>query len=159
MAKSLLRTDEEISEIYNRNKDTIYRVCFAYMKNYADTEDAVQETFIKLINKAPVFESREHEKAWLIRTASNFCKSALRSPRREHTDIDELVNIRSQDKTETDEVLDAVLHLPEKYKTVVYLYYYEGYSGVEISRMLRKPQSTVRTYLKNARLLLKDALN
>lgn len=159
MKKSLLRTDEEITEIYNRNVNTVYKVCFAYMKTPADAEDAVQETFLRLMRSGPVFESREHEKAWLIRTASNFCKSALRSPRRTHADMDALETIRARDKTETDEVLDAVLRLPEKYKTVVFLYYYEGYSGVEISRMLRAPQSTVRTYLKNAKKLLKDALN
>lgn len=74
MSKSLLRTDKEIAEIYKRHSKTVYRVCFAYMKNPADTEDAVQDTFFQLIKSGPAFESEEHEKAWLIRTATNICK-------------------------------------------------------------------------------------
>lgn len=71
MSNSLLRTDKEIAEIYTRHSKTVYRVCFAYMKNPADTEDAVQDTFFQLIKSGPAFESEEHEKAWLIRTASS----------------------------------------------------------------------------------------
>lgn len=71
MVKSLLRTDKEIAEIYECHKLTVYRVCFAFMKNSADTEDVVQDTFFQLIKTGTVFESEEHEKAWLIRTATN----------------------------------------------------------------------------------------
>lgn len=73
MSKSLLRTDKEITELFTRHKITVWRVCFAYLKSSSDTEDAVQETFIRLIRSGPAFESEEHEKAWLIRTASNVC--------------------------------------------------------------------------------------
>lgn len=62
MANSLLRTDKEIAEIYERHKKTVYRVCFAYMKNQPDTEDALQDTLYQLIRKRPVFESEEHER-------------------------------------------------------------------------------------------------
>lgn len=78
MSKSLLRTDKEIAEIYKRHSKTVYRICFAYMKNPTDTEDAVQDTFFQLIKSGPAFESEEHEKAWLIRTATNICKNVLR---------------------------------------------------------------------------------
>ena len=87
MSKSLLRTDKEIAEIYKRHSKTVYRVCFAYMKNPADTEDAVQDTFFQLIKSGPAFESEEHEKAWLIRTATNIlqkCPAALVAQTREH---------------------------------------------------------------------------
>jgi RNA polymerase sigma-70 factor (ECF subfamily) len=76
MAKSLLRTDNEIAAIYGRHMKTVYRVCFAYMKNPADTEDAVQDAFFRLIKTGTPFESEEHEKAWLIRTATNEGKGA-----------------------------------------------------------------------------------
>lgn len=79
---SSLRTDEEFVEIYNRHVDTVYRVCFSFMKNAADTEDMVQETFLKLISCKKKFTSKEHEKAWLIVTASNTCKDELRRFRR-----------------------------------------------------------------------------
>lgn len=71
---SSLRTDEELVKIYNRHVDTVYRICFSFMKNAADTEDMVQETFLKLISCKKKFTSKEHEKAWLIVTASNTCK-------------------------------------------------------------------------------------
>ena len=153
-----MRTEKEIAEVYARHMKTVYRVCFAYMKNKADTEDAVQETFYRLIDKAPRFENEEHEKAWLIRTASNVCKNELRHPRRKHEDIDEHTELQSEDVPEMNDVLRAVMGLPEKYRTVIYLYYYEGYNSVQIADILRKPKSTVRNHLHEARELLKERL-
>ena len=158
MSNSLLRTDKEIAEIYTRHSKTVYRVCFAYMKNPVDTEDAVQETFFRLIKSGPVFDSEEHEKAWLIRTAANICKNVLRHWWRRRENIDNFHNLSGSDKIETDEVFQVVMALPEKYKTVVYLYYYEGYNSVEIAGILKKPQSTIRNYLHEARAILKERL-
>ena len=158
MSKSLLRTDKEIAEIYNRHGKTIFRVCFAYMKNPADTEDAVQDTFFQLIKAGPAFESEEHEKAWLIRTASNICKNTLRHWWRRRENIEDFYDLQSSEEVKADDVFQAVMDLPDKYKTVVYLYYYEGYSGVEIAGILKKPQSTVRNYLHEARALLRERL-
>ncbi len=75
---SSLCMDEEITKIYDRHFHTVYRVCFSFMKNEEDAEDMVQETFLKLISCKKQFESEEHEKAWLIVTASNTCKDELR---------------------------------------------------------------------------------
>ncbi len=158
MSNSLLRTDKEIAELYSRHSKTVYRVCFAYMKNPADTEDAVQETFFRLIKSGPAFESEEHEKAWLIRTATNICRNTLRHWWRRRENIDDYHNLSSPDRSEIDELLHAVLNLPEKYKSVVYLYYYEGYSSVEIAEILKKPQSTIRNYLREARAILRERL-
>lgn len=158
MSKSLLRTDKEIKEIYERHRQTVYRVCFAYMKNSEDAADAVQETFIRLIRKAPAFENTEHEKAWLIRTASNICKDELKHWWRKHDDLDNYKETESTEKTEIDDVIMAVMDLPNKYKTVVYLYYYEGYTSVEIADILGKPKSTIRNYLHEARKILKERL-
>jgi len=158
MAKSLLRTDKEIAEIYERHMKTVYRVCFAYMKNPADSEDAVSETFFKMIQSGAAFENAEHEKAWLIRTASNICKNTLKHWWRRNKPLEEVVYLRGPENMEIDGTLEAVMGLPEKYKTVVYLYYYERYTGAEIAGLLRKPQSTVRNYLHEARLILKNKL-
>ena len=73
-----LSTDEELTEIYRRQVDAVYRVCYAFMKNPADTEDLVQETFLKLLTSGRRFDSQDHERAWLIVTASNACKDALK---------------------------------------------------------------------------------
>jgi RNA polymerase sigma-70 factor (ECF subfamily) len=158
MAKFLLRTDGEISAIYERHKLTVYRACFAYMKNAADTEDAVQDTFYKLIKNGTPFESEEHEKAWLIRTATNICKNALRSWWRKRESLEDYENLQDKGNVEIDDVFSAVMGLPDKYKTVVYLYYYEGYDSVEIAKILEKPQSTIRNYLSEARRALRERL-
>jgi len=158
MPDSLLRTDKEIEEIYMRHYKTIYRVCFSYMKTTHDTEDAVQDTFIKLIKSGPAFETHEHEKAWLIVTATNICKNLLHHWWRKRENIDDFQEIPSSDTVETDDIFKVVMELPEKYKAIVFLYYYEGYSSVEISNILKKPQSTIRNYLHKARCILKERL-
>lgn len=162
MSKSLLRTDKEIADLYTRHSNMLYRVCYSYMKNASDTENAVQDTFIRLIEKGPRFESEEHEKAWLIRTATNICKNTLKHWWRKNSNIDDLQDVEGPDNTDkigADEVLRAVMDLPDKYKTVVYLYYYEGYTSVKIADMLNKPQSTIRNYLHEARLILRERLD
>ena len=160
MSNSLLRTDKEIAEIYTRHSKTVYRVCFAYMKNPADTEDAVQDTFFQLIKSGPAFESEEHEKAWLIRVATNLCKNQLRSWWRRHEDLEdykELIGTEDQEDQYTD-LKYALMRLPDKYKTVVVLYYYEDYKSEEIANILGKPASTIRNYLCDARIILKKYL-
>ncbi len=97
MSNSLLRTDKEIAEIYIRHSKTVYPVCFAYMKNAADTEDAVQDTFFQLIRSGPAFDNEEHEKAWLIRTASNICKNALRHWWRRPENIEDYHDLQSHE--------------------------------------------------------------
>lgn len=158
MSDSLLRTDKEIAEIYSRHVKTVYRVCFAYMKDPADAEDAVQETFFKLIRSGPAFDGEEHEKAWLIRTASNVCKNVLRHWWRRRESIEDCPTLTGSDEPEIDDVFQAVMALPDKYKAVVYLHYYEGYSGAEIAGILKKPQSTIRNHLHEARAILKERL-
>ena len=158
MSISLLRADKEIAEIFERQYKTVYRVCFAYMKNASDTEDAVQDTFIRLIKVAPAFESGEHEKAWLIRTASNVCQNVLKHWWRRRENLEDYHDIPAAEQIETDDVFKTVMELPDKYKSAVYLYYYEGYSSVEIAQILKKPQSTIRNYLHEARAILRERL-
>ena len=156
--KPLSRTDKEIAEIYTRHVNTIYRICYTYMKNSSDTEDIVQETFIRLMKFGGSYESEEHEKAWLIRTAANLCKDNLKHWWRKRENLEDYQNLQDDNNTKNDDTLEAVMSLPDKYKTVVYLYYYEGYTSVEISKILSKPQSTIRNYLHEARNILRTKL-
>lgn len=150
-----LRTGNEIAVIYHRHVDTVYRVCYSFMKNAADAEDMVQETFLKLIASGRPFESENHEKAWLIVTASNTCRDALKHWSRKVEHIEDY-QLPADNKTPVDDgMLDAVLRLPVKYKEAVYLYYYEGYQTAEIAGMLHRPEPTVRSWLSRARKLLK----
>lgn len=156
--KSSLRTDEEIEKIYNRHVDTVYRVCFSFMKNEADTEDLVQETFLKLIMSGKSFTSQEHEKAWLIVAASNACKDALKDWRRKVGSLEEYFMASDSMACGQDSTMEAILSLPAKYKDVVYLHYYEGYKTYEIAEMLHCSHSTVRNRLSRARKLLQKSL-
>jgi len=150
-------SDVEFAEIYTRWFKTVYRVCFAYMKNDADSEDMTADTFVKLMKKSPTFESCEHEKAWLIRAAVNVCKDNLKSWWRKREELSEAFPETTLTPV-IDETAEVVLGLPERYKTVVWLYYYEGYTGGEIARLLKKPPSTIRNHLHEAREILRERL-
>jgi len=159
MAKSLPRTDREIAGIYGRHVRTVYRVCYPLMHNPADTEDAVSETFLRMIRSAPAFESGEHEKAWLIRTAVNVCKDVLKSRRRREISLGDFTEVlKTEDGAETQDLLEAVCSLPERHRTAVHLYYYEGYSGAEIANILKRPRSTILNHLSEARAMLRKRL-
>ena len=158
MDSSLERTDEEITALYLRHVDTVYRLCFSFLKNRADAEDLTQECFLRAIASRKAFTSAEHEKAWLIVTASNLCKNALKHASRREEGLEEHPELPSPEGDEKREVLDAILRLPAGYKTVVYLYYYEGYTTPEIAAMLRCPRATVQSRLFRARKLLKRSL-
>lgn len=160
MENSLLRTDKEneFVQIYHLYFLMVYRLCFTYLKNEADTEDAVQEVFLKLLLHHGNFKSEEHRKAWLIVTASNHCKNTLKHWWRKRKNIDDYAETLKGSKIEVDEMMELVLALPERYKTSVYLYYYEGYDSVQIAKMLHKPEGTIRSYLSSARKLLKKEL-
>jgi RNA polymerase sigma-70 factor (ECF subfamily) len=154
-------TNEEITEIYNRNIDSVYRVCFMYMKNKSDTEDMIQNTFLKLASHDEKFISHEHEAAWLMRVAINSCKSSLRSFWNRRVNLDEWeTQVQSSFTTipEPDETLSRVMKLKESLKTALYLHYYEDYSTSEIAKMMNKPEATVRGYLHRGRKALKIAI-
>ena len=155
MSNSSLRTNEELSLIYERHVNTVYRVCFMMMKNKPDAEDMVQNTFIRLIKDNTQFESNEHEKAWLIRTAVNLCRDHFRSWWKRSVILDDAKDTADEQPVYMDETLEKVMALPQKYKTAIYMYYYEGYSTVEIARLLNKNESTVRSHLYTGRKLLK----
>ena len=130
-----------------------------HLKNYADTEDIFQNVFLKYVLSSVSFENEEHEKAWFIRVTINACKDLLKSFFRTRTiSIDEIAEQPTALQPDNREVLEAVLSLPAKYKDVVYLYYYEGYSVPQISRILRKNVNTVYTLLTRSKKLLRDKL-
>lgn len=159
MAKLLYQTNSDVAEIYHRHAKTIYRVCFTYMKNPTDTDDVVSETFVKLIKSGKQFESIEHEKAWLIRTATNTCKDFLKHWSRKNVNIDDYTDqLFVDDSFIVDDIMKAILCLPDKYKTVIFLFYYEGYPCTDIANILGKPKATVRYHLQTARKKLKEKL-
>lgn len=152
-----MKTNEEWTQIYRRHCRTVWNICYPYFMNPADTEDAVQETFLRLIRSGKAFREEEHEKAWLIVTAKNVCRDELKRARRKDVPIEEASALRSPETPE-DETLLAIQSLPEKQRMVIYLYYYEGYGVTSISQMLRRPQASVRSDLRRGRMALKKRL-
>lgn len=154
-----MRSQQEVEKAIEQYADTVRRICMIHLKNHADTEDIFQTVFLKYLQSAQVFESPEHEKAWFIRVSINACKDLLKSFFRSRTvSLDSLVEQPSALPEDTREVLDAVLSLPQKYRNVIYLHYYEGYTAPQISELLNKNVNTVYTLLTRARQLLKERL-
>jgi RNA polymerase sigma-70 factor (ECF subfamily) len=154
-----MRSEQEANRAIEKYADTVRRICFVYLKNYHDTKDVFQDVFLKYVLHDAEFQSDAHEKAWLIRVAINACKDTLKSFfRKKVTSIEELVTEPCFCDDDKREVLDAVLRLPTKYKDVIYLFYYEGYSALEISAMLRKNENTIYTWLSRAKAQLRTSL-
>ena len=140
-------------------ESTIRRLCMIHLKNYADTEDIFQTVFLKYALRTDEFESDEHERAWFIRVTINACKDLLKSFFRSRTvSLDQLLEQPTALTPDHREVLEAVLSLPQKYKDVVYLHYYEDYTAPQIADLLGKNVNTIYTLLTRSRQLLKDKL-
>lgn len=146
--------DDEILEKY---ADMVYRICFLYMRNKTDAEDAFQNVFLKLVKSKKQFKNQQHIKAWLVTVASNECKNQLKAFwRRNKISIDSItIPVKSGYKRE---IVKMVLSLPLKYRNVLYLYYFEGYKINELSNLLHTNESTIKTHLKRGRSILKDML-
>ena len=155
----------ESERIYNLYFDTVYKVCFLYMKNPADAQDMTQETFCQLLSGSFRYETDEKTKAWLIVSASNLCKNHLKkwwvkkivSYEDSIAEHAEKSGIATEDGSGS-EVYRTVMSLDGKYALPTYLYYYEGYKTAEIAKILHTKPSTIQTRLAKARELLKMEL-
>jgi RNA polymerase sigma-70 factor (ECF subfamily) len=145
-----------IEEILKRDGDRLFRTAVAITGNKAEAEDIVQDVFIKLLEKQPHFESSEHETAWLVRVTVNLCKNRIRSHWWKKT-APLLESYPTQDSEETD-IMQAITSLPTKYRSVIHLFYYEGYSTQEIAEITEQKESTIRQQLTRARRMLKNLL-
>ena len=154
-----MRSEEEVNQAIERYADTVRRICMVHLKNESDTEDIFQTVFLKYALFPRAFQSGEHEKAWMIRVTINACRDLLKSVFRSRTvSLDVLAEQPGELDEEHREVLEAVLDLPSKYKNVVYLHYYEGYTAVEIAGILKRSENTIYTWLDRARKELKKQL-
>ncbi|MCI7473092.1 MAG: RNA polymerase sigma factor [Clostridiales bacterium] len=134
------------------HQNTLYRAALAILGDAHEAEDAVQDAFLRCLEKGPEFESPAHEKAWLLRVTVNGCKSRLRSPWRRRTDP--LLDTYPAADPEEQGLLDAIMALPARDRTVLHLYYYEGYQTAEIAEMTGWREGTVRSRLTRARAKL-----
>lgn len=149
------RPADEIEMILNTYGDMLFRLSLIMLGNSSDAEDVVQETMLKYIQRCPVFSSENHRKAWLITVTKNKCKDIIRfSNRHPGLNIDELNNL-VEEKVDSD-VFEALFTLPEKMKSVMILYYVEGYSIKEIADITGKTESAIKMRLQKGRRLLAE---
>lgn len=158
-------SDEKLSYLIDQYGNAILRLAYSYLKNQYDAEDVCQSVFVKLYTLEKDFEDASHEKAFLLHITANLCKDMLKSAwKKKNIGSAELERLgESTHKTqfsiiEEDEVLELVNGLAEKYRTVLYLYYYEGYQIKEVAKILGIKTPTVKTRLKRGREQLKEVL-
>ena len=151
----------QIEALIEKYEKTVYKLAYSYLRNKQDADDIYQEVFLRYFRNKPEFAGEEHEKAWFIRTTVNCCKNLCTSswfrrtaPLEENALGDEAVYVPQ----EQSELFTAVMALPTKYRTVVHLFYYEGYSVREIAELTGEKAATVTTRLNRARAKLRDAL-
>ena len=136
---------------------SVYRLAYARTGSWADAEDVMQEVFLRLIKAKPAFDSEAHAKAWLLRVASNCASDLFRLPwRRREEPLNE--DISAPEGPREGSVTQAVLALPTRYRIPIHLYYYEGYSVAEISKIIGKSEGTVKSRLSRARDKLREQL-
>lgn len=155
--ESRAAVNQRAEQILNTYGNSILRYAYSYLHNLSDAEEILQDTLVKFLQTAPVFETAQHEKAWLLRVAGNLSKNRL--DYNKVRTADELSEeLTAEGNEELSFVWDAVKALPEKPRAVVHLFYYEGYSTAEIARLLGRNETTVRSDLHRGRARLKEIL-
>ena len=153
-----MNPNEEAERLVRDYADAVLRLCYTYLKNTDDAQDVCQTVFVKLLSEPRAFESTEHERAYILRMASNACKDLLKSPWRKRTcGLDAVLEVPAPEAADGS-LLAAVNALPAHYRAVIYLYYYEGYQAGEIAAILGVPAATVHTRLARGRARLRDFL-
>ena len=154
-----MKSTEDVNRVMEAYADMVRRICFVHLKNRHDTEDVFQNVYMKYLLYEGSFESIEHEKAWFVRVTINACTDWLRAlSRRKWVPLEVLAEVSVMPGDPSKEVLEAVLRLPEKYRDVIYLFYYEEYTAVEIAKILKKKENTVYTWLSRAKDILREKL-
>ena len=149
----------DLEQLYKKYRDNIFAIGLNYFGNPSDADDIVQETFYKLSKSRTDFDSEEHIRNWLIRVAVNECKRiSLSFWRRNRMPLQEYLETISFETVEESELFSEVMMLKPKYRQIIHLFYYEGYSTAEIADILHISQSTVTTRLARARHQLKENL-
>ncbi|MCI8808205.1 MAG: sigma-70 family RNA polymerase sigma factor [Oscillospiraceae bacterium] len=150
-------TQEQRTQVVERWGDMVYRLALARTASVPDAEDIFQEVFLRYFRHEERFHSDEYRKAWLLRCTLNRCKSLLSSPwRRRIVPLETAEEVGVEDDYR--EVYSAVLSLPEKYRAVIHLHYFEGLSVAEMAAALDSTEGTVKSQLSRGRALLRDML-
>ena len=150
-------TDALVEEALDRHGDSILLLAYSYLHNRSDAEEVLQDTLIRLFQTRPSFESRDHEKAWLLRVAANLSKNRLAYNKRRAADALQ-DTLAAEEREDLSFVWEAVKALPPNYRDVIHLFYCEGYSTAQIAEILDRKETTVRSALSRGRQKLRDIL-
>lgn len=152
-----MRTETE--KLIEKYRDNLFAAAFSVCRNRQDADDVVQETFIQYHTTDRFFESEQHIRAWLIRTAINKAKNINRAFwRRTSVPLEEYIETLVFETPEAEGLFEEVMRLPEKYRTVIHLFYYEDYAVREIAKILGLSESNVKARLTRGREMLRKAL-
>ena len=144
---------QQLEEAYDAYGTAVYRLAMAFLGRRAGAEDVTQETFCRLLYRAPAFADENHRKRWLLQVAANLCRNQLRGFwRKRVTQLEDTIPAVPPEELE---LLNTVMALPDQYKLPLHLHYYEGYSVAETAEILKLGQSAVKMRLKRGRELLK----
>lgn len=152
-------TKETFHSAYETYSTMVYRLCMLYLKNESEAKDALQDIFLKIWEKKPVFQNEMHCRAWLIQTTKHHCLDLLKSSWFKKRVAYEPDDRGEKEKTQEDRLLEKIQMLPAKDREVLCLYYYEEYSIKEISQIIRRKESTIQSRLAAARRRLKGILD
>ncbi len=152
-----IESNNHIKLLIDKYSSLLFRISYCVVCNKDDAEDAVQETFLRYLTKAPTFINEEQEKAWLLKVVANISRNMIKLRlRRNAVSLDELSNIGVKDKDS--EIFELISGLPSKYNLVLILHYVEGYKTKEISAILNISEDLARKRLQKGRELLKKEI-
>ncbi len=150
---------QSVNELIERYRDNLFAVAFHMCKNAADADDIVQETFLQYYLSGKNFDNEQHIRSWLIRVAINKAKNVNHSFWRQHkVPLEEYMETLVFETPEDGELFETVMNLPDKYRIVIHLYYYEDFSIREIAKTLRLTENTIKVRLMRGRKMLREVL-
>ncbi|MDE7184190.1 MAG: sigma-70 family RNA polymerase sigma factor [Lachnospiraceae bacterium] len=150
---------QTVQELATSYQSSLFAAAFNICKNAQDAEDAVQDTFVQYYTSKKEFESEQHIRAWLLRVAVNKAKNITRTFwRRNKLSIEDYIETLVFETPEAETLFETVMRLPEKYRIVLHLYYYEEYTVREIAEILKLSESNVKIRLSRGRAMLKEIL-
>ena len=150
---------QSVQELFENYRNNLYAVAFNVCKNAEDAEDVVQDTFIQYYSLKKEFDNEQHIRAWLIRVAINKAKNVNRTFwRRNKMSLEDYMETLVFETPESGELFETAMRLPEKYRIVINLFYYEDYTVQEIAKILKMSENNVKVRLSRGRAMLKEKL-
>lgn len=150
---------QSVQELAASYQGSLFAAAFNVCKNAQDAEDVVQDTCVQYYTTKKEFESEQHIRAWLMRVAVNKAKNVNRTFwRRNKISIEDYMETLVFETPAAETLFETVMQLPEKYRIVIHLYYYEEYAVREIAQILKLSESNVKIRLSRGRAMLKETL-